>query len=269
MWDTTRDGYDTLLAALRFAAPDPAIHLEDDILLTSDWRPQGEEVIAATRRADPVLLAPQGGPDRGLPPPPRPRLPLDDLLLRPRPHCADDRLLAHWDGRRPPPQPSSTRHRRLPRDARENYWLHVPVPGPAPPVEIRSPPRTVNPPPERDLPPMTAQSDRPMARFRETWVDGRALGKHSSGGFAGRPIPHLGVVTLRGRGPEGAAGGARAGASRCSPVAPAGGRWRSLWGLCAAIWRDSAAPCAGLSRRGGRWRGGGQCALLASRAGRG
>ncbi len=129
VWDTTHDAYDTFLAALRFAAPGPAIHLEDDILLTSDWGRKVQEVIAS--HADEVV---QFFSRRQA-----------DLTVGSR-HCPGRDFLwatcfyvpgrlcqpmidycAHWEGRRPPPTTElDTSIGAFLADAREDYWLHVP-----------------------------------------------------------------------------------------------------------------------------------------------
>jgi hypothetical protein len=46
VWDVSHDGHETLMTALRMAVSIPAIHLEDDIVLTSRWREKIEAVIA-------------------------------------------------------------------------------------------------------------------------------------------------------------------------------------------------------------------------------
>jgi hypothetical protein len=45
VWDVTHNGYDTFLSALEYAAGAPAIHLEDDVALTSSWREKVEAVV--------------------------------------------------------------------------------------------------------------------------------------------------------------------------------------------------------------------------------
>jgi hypothetical protein len=46
VWDVTHDGAETFRTALAMASGIGAIHLEDDIRLTSAWRPKIESVIA-------------------------------------------------------------------------------------------------------------------------------------------------------------------------------------------------------------------------------
>jgi hypothetical protein len=53
VWDTSHDGYDTFLAALAFQGSRDAVHLEDDVTLTSGWRAKAEAVIAG--RPDQVI----------------------------------------------------------------------------------------------------------------------------------------------------------------------------------------------------------------------
>lgn len=46
IWDRHRSGWETFLAAMAAAGDGPSIHLEDDITLTSGWRPKIEAEIA-------------------------------------------------------------------------------------------------------------------------------------------------------------------------------------------------------------------------------
>lgn len=45
IWDEKHDAYDTFLRTLAAAGQDPAIFLEDDIVLTTHWREKAESVI--------------------------------------------------------------------------------------------------------------------------------------------------------------------------------------------------------------------------------
>lgn len=47
VWDARHDGYDTFQTALAFGRGIDAIHLEDDVVLTTGWREKVEDVIAA------------------------------------------------------------------------------------------------------------------------------------------------------------------------------------------------------------------------------
>ena len=47
VWDACHSGAETLHTALRIAAGGPAIHLEDDVALTTNWRDKVEAVVAA------------------------------------------------------------------------------------------------------------------------------------------------------------------------------------------------------------------------------
>ena len=49
VWDTTHENYDTYLAALAYQGSRDAIHLEDDVQLTSDWRAKAEAAIDGHR----------------------------------------------------------------------------------------------------------------------------------------------------------------------------------------------------------------------------
>lgn len=53
VWDTTRNAYTTFLAALHKAGADPAVHMEDDIFLTRDFRVRLEDAIGL--RPDAVI----------------------------------------------------------------------------------------------------------------------------------------------------------------------------------------------------------------------
>jgi hypothetical protein len=46
VWDVSRHAYLTFIDALRCARPGPAIHMEDDAILTARWRAKTEAVIA-------------------------------------------------------------------------------------------------------------------------------------------------------------------------------------------------------------------------------
>jgi hypothetical protein len=46
VWDLTHESWDTWLIALKMAAAGPAVHLEDDVVLTHDWRAKVEAAIA-------------------------------------------------------------------------------------------------------------------------------------------------------------------------------------------------------------------------------
>jgi hypothetical protein len=49
VWDTRRNAYENFLDACRYAQGIGAVHLEDDVTLTSEWRAKVEAVIAAHR----------------------------------------------------------------------------------------------------------------------------------------------------------------------------------------------------------------------------
>lgn len=53
VWDQTRNAYDTWQAMLATAGDDPAVFLEDDVILAADWRSKVEAVIA--ERPDDVI----------------------------------------------------------------------------------------------------------------------------------------------------------------------------------------------------------------------
>ena len=129
VWDTTHDGYDTMLAALRFAAPDAAIHLEDDILLTSDWRAKVEHVIAAhpheliqfySRRKADLTVGSRHQPGRDF-------LWTTCFYVPARMARELPAFMAHWDGRRPPPTTEfDCAIAAFLAHQGEKYWLHVP-----------------------------------------------------------------------------------------------------------------------------------------------
>lgn len=53
VWDQSHDAWDTYLRTLEHMGSDPAVMLEDDIILTSDWRSKVEAEIA--QRPDDVI----------------------------------------------------------------------------------------------------------------------------------------------------------------------------------------------------------------------
>jgi hypothetical protein len=132
VWDTRHDSYDTMLCALRFVAagtPEPAIHLEDDIILTSDWRAKIEAVIAerpdrliqffSRRKADETIGS-RNCPGRDFLwatcfyVPERMAVPLLDFM-------------ATWPGRRlPPTTEMDCAIAAYLASERESYYLHVP-----------------------------------------------------------------------------------------------------------------------------------------------
>jgi hypothetical protein len=126
--DKTTNAMDTFLSAMEAAGPDAALHLEDDILLASNFRPRVEGVIGGrpgdviqffSRRSADVTVGSRWEPGR--------TFLMNQCFYLPAGYSADLREFARlWERYSQHPTGYDILMQDWLRARRERYWLHVP-----------------------------------------------------------------------------------------------------------------------------------------------